>query len=413
MPSLKSEKTSSLFGVCFKGCILILSLGVPFFSASAQMESAVNRYFETVGLDRRSVNYMNELSLYVGQRAARYVNQRDLEYPQPILLRLWPPDSADFRDDHRIRLGERSAVQLDLRWSANLSLDRACLLLSKALLLQYTVYTYGPGRAPSMRAWPIAALGLDAYLGLRPAEVLRVQQDLRREANLAAGSILSLKTANGDAPPASAYWLSQALRILSREGQLGRRFFKQALSGIDVAEPLAIQLSKDSPQGPGIQLEAWWARQRDAILSRSLEAFESMQTSREWLEAVADLGSVAIVQVDEPVNLRSLRAHRDSEEVRELIAARYQILRLRLGRCNPAFFNAAQSLGALFETFLNDEASHRYLHALIVFLGDMEDAKELQIAIGSKLSGDEPNGTENLGKEKNNILNAMTSDASM
>lgn len=370
------------------GIFLFLSLCVPFFSASAQMESAVNRYFEIVGLDRRSVIYMNELSRYVGQRAGRYVDQRDLEYPQPILLRLWPPDSVDFRDDHRIQLGERSAVQLDLRWGADLTLDQTCLLLSKALLLQYTVYNYGPGRAPSMRAWPIAALGVDAYLGLRPAEVLRVQQDLRREANLDAGSILSLKTADGDAPPASAYWLSQALRVLSRDGQLVRRFFKQALSGIDVAEPLAIQLGKDSPQGPGIQLEAWWARQTDAILSRSLEAFESMQASREWLEAMADLSSADLAKVDEPIDLRSLRKYKDSEEVRELIAARYEILRLRFARCNPAFFNAAQSLGALFETFLNEEASHRYVHALVVFLGDMEDAKEMQIVIGSKLSGD-------------------------
>lgn len=370
------------------GIFLFLSLCVPFFSASAQMESAVNRYFEIVGLDRRSVIYMNELSRYVGQRAGRYVDQRDLEYPQPILLRLWPPDSVDFRDDHRIQLGERSAVQLDLRWGADLTLDQTCLLLSKALLLQYTVYNYGPGRAPSMRAWPIAALGVDAYLGLRPAEVLRVQQDLRREANLDAGSILSLKTADGDAPPASAYWLSQALRVLSRDGQLVRRFFKQALSGIDVAEPLAIQLGKDSPQGPGIQLEAWWARQTDAILSRSLEAFESMQASREWLKAMADLSSADLAKVDEPIDLRSLRKYKDSEEVRELIAARYEILRLRFARCNPAFFNAAQSLGALFETFLNEEASHRYVHALVVFLGDMEDAKEMQIVIGSKLSGD-------------------------
>lgn len=362
---------------------LALSMG---FSVSGQMHSANNRYFETVGLDRRSVHSIDELSLYIGQRATRYVDRQDLEYPQPILLRLRPGGYVDFSGDHRIQLGEQSAVELDVRWEADLTLERTCYLLSKALFLQYTVFNYGPGRAPSMRAWPIAALATDAYLGLRPAEALRVQQALHGEVRMGAGPILRLKTADGDAPLASAYWLSQSLRGMSRNGQFVRRFFKQALSGIDVSEPLAIQLGKNTPQAPGIQLEAWWAAQKRAVLSRSLEAFESMAASREWLEAVANLDSAVLSENSGPINLRSLRKHQDSAEVRELIEARYEILGLRLSRCNPAFFNAAQSLGALFETFLSEEPSHKYVHALVIYLSDMEDAREMEAAIDSKLS---------------------------
>ena len=356
--------------------------------ASAQMESASNRYFETIGLDRRSVYSINELGLHVVKRATRYVAQQDLEYPQPILLRLRPGAYADFPGDHRIQLGERASVQLDLRWEADMSLERTCYLLSKALLLQYTVFNYGPGRAPSMRAWPIASLATDAYLGLRPAETLRVQQALRREMALDLGSILSLKVADGDAPLASAYWLAQSMRGISRDGQLVRRFFKQALSGIDVAEPLGIQLRKSTPQGPGIQTQVWWAAQKRAILARSLEAFESMAASREWLEALADLSSQKIDSADAPIHLRSLGEHLDSVAVQELVAARYEILRLRLARCNPAYFNAAQSLGTLFETFLRREPSHKQLHALVIYLSDIEDAKAMEAAIGEKLAPD-------------------------
>jgi hypothetical protein len=352
------------------------------------MEIARNLYFETVGLDRRSVNYMDELGLYVGERATRYLDSQDMAFPQPILLRLRPPAYAEFAEDHRIQLGERSVVQLDLRWSDELTLERSCYLLSKALLLQYTVFNYGPGRAPAMRAWPIAALGMDAYLGLRPAEMVRVQQNLRDELRFDAGSILRLKTADGKAPSASAYWLSQALRGMSRDGQFVRRFFKQALSGLDVAEPLSIQLGKDSPLGPGIQLEAWWAAQKQAILQRTLEAFESMADSRQWLEAIADFSSADLGDGAGSVNLRSLRTLQDSPEARELIAARYEILRLRLTRCNPAFFNAARSLGALYETFLNREPSHRYVHALVIYLGDFEDARAMESAIHRHFSGE-------------------------
>ncbi|NBB79374.1 MAG: hypothetical protein GVY36_08010 [Verrucomicrobia bacterium] len=352
------------------------------------MESANNRYFETVGLDRRSVAYINELSHYIGERAARYVSRHDLEYPQPILVRLRPAATVDFEGDHRLRMGERSTVLLDLRWGADLNLERTCYLLCKALLVQYTVYNFGPGRAPTMRAWPIAALATDAYLGLRPAETLRVQQDLRGETMFSARSIFRLKAADGDAPCASAYWLVQSLRGLSPDGHSMRRFFKQGLSGIDVAEPLAIQLKKDTPRGPGIELEAWWASQRKAILARPVERFESMAASREWIEAVADLSSAELSAESDPINLRTLRKHKESEAVRELIAARHEILRLRIARCNPAFFNAAQSLGALFEAFLDGEPSHRYVHALVGYLRDIEDAKAMESAIGLKLSGE-------------------------
>lgn len=357
-------------------------------SAPAQIERASNRYFETVGLDRRSVVFMDELSLYIGERATRYVDRQDLDYPQPILLRLRPEATADFEGDHRIQLGERSAVLLDLRWETNLTLERTCYFLSKALLLQYTIYNFGPGRAPSMRSWPIGALATDAYLGLRPAETLRVQQALRGELAMGAGPIFGLKTADGEAPAASAYWLMQSLGRLSRDGRYMRRFFKQGLSGIDVAEPLAIRLKKNTPQGPGIELEAWWDVQKKAILARPIERFESMSVSREWIEAVADLSSFELRADSDPIDLRTLRKHEESAAVRELIMARYEILRIRLPRCNPAFFNAAQSLGALFETFLSNEPSHKYVHALVSYLRDIEDAKKMESTIGLKLLGE-------------------------
>lgn len=366
---------------------MLLTAGT-FLPAPAQMETASNRYFETIGLDRASVYYIDELSRYIGERAGRYVSRRDLEYPQPILVRLRPVVTADFDGDYRIQMGERSSVILDLRWEAGLTLERTCYLLSKALLLQYTIYNFGPGRAPSMRAWPIAALATDAYLGLRPAETLRMQQDLRDELMLDAGSIFRLKTADGDAPSAAAYWLAQSLRGLSRDSQYMRRFFKQGLSGIDVAEPLAIRLKQDTPQGPGIQLEAWWMIQKRAILARPIERVESMSDSRKWIEAVADLSSAELGADSGPINLRTLRKHAESATIRELITARYEILRLRLPRCNPAFFNAAQSLGALFESFLDGEPPHKYVHALVRYLRDIEDAGAMESAITLKLAED-------------------------
>jgi hypothetical protein len=54
-------------------------------------------------------------------------------------------------------------------------------------------------------------------------------------------------------------------------------------------------------------------------------------------------------------------------------------------RINPAYYNAAYSLGVLFENLLLNEAPHKYLHALTLFLSDWEDAKELQEAVEAEL----------------------------
>jgi hypothetical protein len=118
------------------------------------------------------------------------------------------------------------------------------------------------------------------------------------------------------------------------------------------------------------------------LLEREYEVVESMEETRIWMSAVSNFD--APIQTEAgvlQVNLRTLWKHRDSEALIELVEARYEILRLRMLRANPAYFNAAHSLGSLFEVLLQDGPSHKFVHALAVFLSDMEDAKAMQEAI--------------------------------
>ena len=66
--------------------------------------------------------------------------------------------------------------------------------------------------------------------------------------------------------------------------------------------------------------------------------------------------------------------------------ARYEILRLRMARINPAYYNPAHSLGVLFESILNDESAHKYLHSLTIYLSDWVDAKEMQDSLENILN---------------------------
>jgi hypothetical protein len=111
-----------------------------------------------------------------------------------------------------------------------------------------------------------------------------------------------------------------------------------------------------------------------------------MEASRMWLNALARFETPLNLDSGElKLNLRSIRTHRDKAEVRESVQARYQILRLRMARVNPAYYNAARSLGVLFEALLREAPPHQYLHALTLYLSDWEDAKQMQKVIEEKL----------------------------
>jgi hypothetical protein len=155
---------------------------------------------------------------------------------------------------------------------------------------------------------------------------------------------------------------------------------------MDITEALSSLVQSQSPTEESITLEDWWVAKMQEMLSREYEMVESMETTRLWLEALADFSQpIKIGEEEVELNLRSLWKYRDSEAVRELIGARYEILRLRLARANPAYYNPVQSLGTLYEILLQEDSAFRYIHALTIYLSDWEDAKDMQAELNSIL----------------------------
>jgi hypothetical protein len=72
-----------------------------------------------------------------------------------------------------------------------------------------------------------------------------------------------------------------------------------------------------------------------------------------------------------------LWTQRDHQALRAILTARCEIIALRLERVNPAYFNSAQSLGALYETALNSNRRFEFIHAFAAYLSDWEDTKQL------------------------------------
>ena len=355
------------------------------------LRSMGNDHFDVVGLHLRSVSYVNELCEFSIQIAERYLPKKGLAFPSNILISLRPEAHVDFKSDYRIRIAERGSVQVDLLWEDSMTLERTCYAISEALLVQYAIYNYGIEAPHQLRSWTIAALANDVYLTLRPAEfadLLKVAQETEvSELN----EILEPSRSGLAVPSAAGYWLLQTMKLGSLERPVFRSLFQQAIAGIDIEEALATALWASQPTAELLPVQTWWEQQLSLIFGQEYEVVETMEVSREWLATLGRFDTRLNLESQEAseelkLDLRAIWTHRANSEVQELVQARYEILRLRMDRINPAYYNPALSLAVLFESILNDESAHKYLHSLTIYLSDWFDAKEMQESLENILN---------------------------
>lgn len=346
----------------------------------SELHTALNAQFEIVGLHSRSVSYVEDLSQHVVAVAARYLDPGALQFPQRILVSLKPPEYVDFEGDYTLRFASRGFVNLDIRWDSSTRLLTTCRALSEALLLRYSIFNYGQSGPDFLPKWPATALGTKAYLMLRPAQ----SRQLSRWTDWSASpSLVSLLRRKWNEPAAD---LNGYLFLLAMEGDMERRNVRalmgQSIAGANIAEALATQLPAPAPEAEPLSVDAWWRVSFFKLQAPPEGAMETMAVSRTWIEALADLSNSEL----KDLNLARLWNERENAELRSLIEARYEIIKLRIARVNPAYFNAARSLGALYETYLMGERRHKYIFNLSVFLGDFEDSKALEAKVTEALN---------------------------
>ena len=363
---------------------LLLALGSfsSGLSARSNLVSSSNAQFKIVGLHAQSVSYVEELSQHVVQVAERYLDRSALQFPQSILVSLKPEEFAEFKVDYQIRVGRRGFVNLDLRWEKDLSLRTTCHALAEALLVRYSIYKNGLDGPSVLPAWPASAIGTTAYLRLRPAESKRLGDWIDPAATRNLELLLARKWGKAVAD-ANGYALLRAMKASGIQRGDIRKLMAQSIAGVNIAPAIKVLSQSDDPSVPDHDLVDWWQRSLERLQQPDLGIVDTMTVSRDWLQALSDLSGVE----GEGVNLATIWDRREDEAMREFIEARYEILLLRIVSVNPAYFNAARSLGALFETYLSEESKrHRYMHGMATFLGDFEDAKDLEDLVLRNLS---------------------------
>lgn len=364
-----------LLGI-FIACLLTCA---PLSHANNRLVTQESASFEIVGADNRSVAYVSELAEIVATQCNQYLRHKDVYFPQRVLIALRPEEHVDFEGKYLVTIRDQGFVRVDFRWSAQLTLEEVCFAITEAYLKRYTIYHYGPSAPSQMKAWPIHALSLEAYLHLRPAHLIGMLQVSSKREALDIRSLLESKFKPGMSPNFSteSYYLLSSLRLSIEKRGTVQSIIETALAGNIAIEAIEQTALNRDPIANPMTLETWWQSQRQDIISIDYELYERMDISRKWIESMTHFESI-----EEGVavkNLRDIWTLREDEGLRRILQARYELIRLRIEVVNPAYFNAARSLGAIYETALDEAAQpHRFMQALVNYLSDYEDAKQME-----------------------------------
>lgn len=365
-----------LLGI-FTACLLTWA---PFTAASNSLVTQESASFEIVGVDNRSVAYVSELAEIVATQCNQYLRHKNVYFPQRVLIALRPEEHVDFESKYLLTIRDQGFVRVDFCWSKKLSLEEVCFAITHAYLSRYAIYHYGPDAPAKMRAWPIHALSMEAYLHLRPAHLIGILQVSSKREAIDIRSLLASQFKQGMSPDyaAESYYLLSSLRqSIERRGTV-QSIIDSALAGSIAIEAIEQTVLNRDPIAEPITLDTWWQSQRHKIVSTDYELYERMGASRKWIESMTQFESDQEEGVE--ISLRDIWALRENEDFRRMLQARYELIRLRIEVVNPAYFNAARSLGAVYETTLDETAQpHRFMHALVNYLGDFEDAKQMEV----------------------------------
>ena len=346
------------------------------------------RYFDSVGTDNRSVSFANALGEHVAELCQRYLKAGSHDFPGRILATLRPEKNVDFEEGYQIQVSPRGQVSLDIFWDESLSFEMTCRAFTEAYLLYYAQFNYGVGADERIRYWAISALVSRIYLSLRSAQKTNFIRAARLSEIIGIESLLSVRLAKVTDKKQNLYQVYCLLQILRESGLKKLQLtilLDQAIAGVDVTNQLSELIFSSNKKESETLLKNWWQNELESYLAQEYEFCDSLTTSLLWIDEMADFGAYRAVG-GELENLMELWTYRHDEALRSVLSARCEIIRLRIAQVNPAYFNAALSLGALYETVLEAENKHEFVSSVIAYLNDWEDTKRLHTRTEELLS---------------------------
>ena len=364
-------------------CLALLQFATVLAIAEYDSESISwieGRLFDTIGTDHRSVSFMDALGEHVAEVCNRYLKVGSHEFPKRIVVTLRPQQHVAFDGDYQIRISPGGQVSLDFRWDESLSFETVCLAFTEAYILNYARFNYGIDAVDKLRSWALLALASRSYLSLRPAQRITYINQARSSQIVDASTLFSQYwkgRSNQEWGVVQGYLMLQALRESTLTDGKTAALIEMAVAGLDVTERVAEACVPKSSHQPAVDLENWWQSQTNLYLASEHEFCESMDKSKLWLEAMSDFEQYRAPSGGRLEDLTELWDYRNDEAISSMLSARCEIIRLRIEQVNPAYFNVAVALGALYETVLEAENKHRFISAFAIYLNEWGDARQL------------------------------------
>jgi REP element-mobilizing transposase RayT len=162
---------------------------------------------------------------------------------------------------------------------------------------------------------------------------------------------------------------------------------KHALLGKDASQLILSSFRYDTVESLSDALSTFLSSK----LKNHSAIFESLASSKNWLETLGDFSSIEIESTKAKDNsLHLLWTNREDPEVVQFIEARIRLISLALNRINPLYYNATQSLALTYQKILDGVEEWELLYYFSDFLGELDKANAVSMEINRQLQLERP-----------------------
>ncbi|MGB0375182.1 MAG: hypothetical protein ACPGEE_04115 [Opitutales bacterium] len=367
----------------------LLSFSQLLFSEPTELKITENSFFEIVGTDIQSTQFANELSDYVAEFILKEFAEDDYLPTRKILVQLLNKDTAFSEDkSYKLNISDLGFVTLNVAWDESLSLPKMIEALVVSFVQSLGYANYGHlflDECPS-KAWLLKGLSQNIYLSLRPS----VSRLFYEKAILDGFDPNHLKAKLSDmSVPSEAQ--SFALYRLINSYPISRvdrlKIYKHSLLGKDSSQLILSAFGLETVESLRSTLSSFLNTQ----LKNNSAQFESLASSKNWLEVLGDFSSIEIKSTKAKDNsLHLLWENRADPAVVQFIEARIRLISLALNQINPLYYNAAQSLALTYQKILDGVEEWELLFYFSDFLGELDKANAVSLEITRQLQSERP-----------------------
>jgi hypothetical protein len=367
----------------------LLSFSQLLFSEPTELKITENSFFEIVGTDIQSTQFANELSDYVAEFILKEFAEDDYLPTRKILVQLLNKETAFSEDkSYKLNISDLGFVTLNVAWDESLSLPKMIEALVVSFLQSLGYANYGHlflDECPS-KAWLLKGLSQNIYLSLRPS----VSRLFYEKAILDGFDPNHLKAKLSDMSVPSEAQSFALYRLInsypiSREDRL--KIYKQSLLGKDSSQLILSAFGLETVESLRSTLSSFLNTQ----LKNNSAQFESLASSKNWLEVLGDFSSIEIKSTKAKDNsLHLLWENRADPAVVQFIEARIRLISLALNQINPLYYNAAQSLALTYQKILDGVEEWELLFYFSDFLGELDKANAVSLEITRQLQSERP-----------------------